>query len=57
LSLFKKKALWKQLEGYKAIVSQKEEEFRKCEQEKIEAERVSKAINIILSKVSSLKKV
>lgn len=46
--------MWKQIEGYKAVLSQKEEEYRKCEQEKIEAERVSKAINLILMKVSLL---
>jgi hypothetical protein len=44
--------LWKQIEGYKALVSQKEEEYHKCEREKIEAERVSMVINVILMKVN-----
>lgn len=51
LLLFKKKALWKQLEGYKALVIQREAELSKCQQEKTEAERVSKAVNLALSKV------
>ena len=51
LLLFKKKALWKQLEGYKAIISQKEELINKCEKEKVEADRVAKVLMLVLSKV------
>ena len=49
--LFKKKALWKQIEGYKKLLSQRELEFNQCQQKKEEAERAAKAINLALSKV------
>jgi len=49
--LFKKKALWKQLEGYKALLFQKEEIINNCEKEKVEADRVAKVLMLALSKV------
>ena len=52
---FTKKALLKQLEGYKGLVSLKEHELNTCLKEKTEAERIANALSLALSKVNSYK--